>query len=155
MNKQTLISVVVIGLAVIVGLIILQSASNKAANRPGEYDTLASCIAESGATFYGAFWCPHCNNQKKAFGKSEKLLPYTECSTPDGNGQTPACIEAGVESYPTWVLADGTRLAGTQTVQNLAMATGCEWALEEGMEDIEVVQIEIDGENSSEIITTE
>lgn len=125
MNKQTIISMVVIGVAVIIGLIILQSASNKAASRPGEYDSLASCIAESGATFYGAFWCPHCNNQKKAFGKSEALLPYVECSTPDGNGQTQACIEAGVESYPTWVLADGTRLSGTQSVEDLARVTEC------------------------------
>jgi hypothetical protein len=138
MNKQTLISVVVIGLAVIVGLIILQSASNKSANRPGEYDTLASCIAESGATFYGAFWCPHCNNQKKAFGKSEKFLPYVECSTPDGNGQTQVCIENEIQSYPTWILADGTRLAGTQSVEGLAAATGCEAFLEGNTEEMEL-----------------
>jgi len=36
----------------------------------GTYDTLAQCIADSGAKFYGAFWCPHCQNQKQAFGSA-------------------------------------------------------------------------------------
>jgi len=141
MNKQTIILMVGIGVAVIIGLVILQSASNKAANRPGEYDTLASCLGEVGATFYGAFWCPHCNNQKKAFGKSEKLLPYTECSTPNGQGQTEACIGAGIESYPTWVLADGTRLNGVQTPETLAFVTGCEWALPKNATEIELEDV--------------
>jgi thiol-disulfide isomerase/thioredoxin len=43
---------------------------------PGKYDALASCLKEKGAVFYGAFWCPHCQNQKAMFGKSAKLLPY-------------------------------------------------------------------------------
>src|ERR1700685_2890359 len=28
------------------------------------YDALAKCIAETSTTFYGAFWCPHCAEQK-------------------------------------------------------------------------------------------
>ncbi|MBI2035942.1 MAG: hypothetical protein HYT12_04685 [Candidatus Liptonbacteria bacterium] len=47
---------------------------------PGEYDDFALCLKEKGVVFYGAFWCPHCQNQKKLFGKSQKLLPYLECS---------------------------------------------------------------------------
>lgn len=131
MNKQTLISVGVIVVAVIAGLVILQSASKKAAGEPGQYNALASCIAESGATFYGAFWCPHCNNQKKAFKDSVDLLPYKECSTPDGQGQTQVCIDAQIESYPTWVFADGSRLTGEQDLQTLAEKTGCEATLPE------------------------
>lgn len=126
MNKQTLTSIIVIAVALIGGLIILQSASNKEANEPGQYDALASCIAESSATFYGAFWCPHCNNQKKAFGKSEKLLPYIECSTPSGDGQTQVCIDAEIQSYPTWKFADGTILTGEVSLSDLATKTGCE-----------------------------
>lgn len=153
MNKNTIISIIIIVVAVIAGLIILQSASNKAANRPGEYDALANHLTESGAMFYGAFWCPHCNNQKQAFGRSAKLLPYTECSTPDGNGQTDVCIEMRIESYPTWILADGTRLSGVQTPEYLAEVTGFD------MTDIEItdeeIEIEIDGETSSPAIITE
>lgn len=96
------------------------------AQKPGEYDTLAQCIADSGATFYGAFWCPHCKEQKEMFGPSEEYLPYVECSLPSGNGQTQECIDAGIETYPTWELAGGERLRGTQTLEVLAEKTSCE-----------------------------
>lgn len=141
MNKQTLISVIVIAVAVIIGLVILQRASIKEAGKPGQYDALASCLGEAGATFYGAFWCPHCNNQKKAFGKSEKLLPYVECSTPDGNAQTQVCIDNQIQSYPTWIFADGTKLSGTQDMETLASATGCEAFLPENMVEVELQDI--------------
>ncbi|HEX8591379.1 MAG TPA: hypothetical protein VF696_01335, partial [Candidatus Paceibacterota bacterium] len=72
------------------------------AQKPGIYDTFATCLKDSGATFYGAFWCPHCQEQKRMFGKSAKLLPYVECSEPNGRAQTQVCIDAKVESYPTW-----------------------------------------------------
>ncbi len=129
MNKQTLISVIVISVAAIIGLVILQQSSNKEAGKPGQYNSLATCLGEAGAKFYGAFWCPHCNNQKKAFGKSSELLPYVECSTPDGKGQTQVCLDNQIQSYPTWIFADGTRLTGEQTPQALAEKTACEATL--------------------------
>ena len=91
----------------------------------GKYDTFASCIASSGATFYGAFWCPHCAAQKALFGNSVHLLPYHECSTADGNSQLQSCTDAGVQGYPTWVFKDGSRLSGEQSLQTLATKTGC------------------------------
>lgn len=92
---------------------------------PGKYDTLATCIKDSGATFYGAFWCPHCQATKQMFGKSERLLPYVECSAPDGKSQLPVCKEAGVSGYPTWVFADGSQLSGQQSLEVLAEKTQC------------------------------
>lgn len=94
--------------------------------KPSPYIELAQCIADSGATFYGAFWCPHCAEQKALFGSSHEFLPYVECSTPDRQNQTEVCIEAGIESYPTWDLADGTRIGGVQTREQLAELTGCQ-----------------------------
>lgn len=126
MNKNTLISIGVIVVVVIAGLAILQSVSNKTAGNPNQHDALASCIAESGAKFYGAFWCPHCNNQKKMFGDSQKLLPYIECSTPDGKGQTQVCIDQGIQSYPTWIFADGSKLTGEIDLSTLAQKTSCD-----------------------------
>lgn len=93
---------------------------------PGAYDGFAQCIADSGATFYGAFWCPHCQAQKAAFGKSAKLLPYKECSTPDGQGRMQVCIDEKVESYPTWKFADGSVLTGEQSLDILAEKTSCD-----------------------------
>ncbi len=94
-------------------------------NRPGKYDTFASCIAESKAQFFGAFWCPHCISQKTLFGKSAKNLPYVECSTPNGQGQTKACADAKIQGYPTWQFADGSRKSGELSLVELASSTSC------------------------------
>lgn len=93
--------------------------------QPGTLDGFAQCLSDKQATFYGAFWCPNCANQKALFGRSAKLLPYVECSTPDGKSQLDACKEAGVEQYPTWEFADDSRLTGTQSLTTLAEKTGC------------------------------
>lgn len=94
--------------------------------QPGQYDEFAQCIADTDTTFYGAFWCPHCEDQKQLFGNSAKLLPYVECSTADRQGQTQACIDAGIEGYPTWDFPNGERQRGVLSFQQLAEQTGCE-----------------------------
>lgn len=96
------------------------------ANQPGPLDAFAQCLKDEGATFFGAFWCPHCQEQKRMFGNSEKLLPYTECSLPDGQGQTQECIDEEIKTYPTWEFADGERLLGVVELERLAEKTGCE-----------------------------
>jgi len=93
--------------------------------QPGKYDGFAQCLADEGAIFYGAFWCPHCQEQKAMFGNSEDLLPYQECSTPSGQDQLAVCDEAGVTGYPTWKFANGTTLSGTQTLATLSAQTNC------------------------------
>lgn len=94
-------------------------------NRPAPLDGFARCLEEKGAEFYGAFWCPHCQRQKQLFGRSERLLPYIECSTPDGRGQLPVCKDKGIEGYPTWEFADGSRQSGELTLQELSEKSGC------------------------------
>lgn len=94
-------------------------------SQPGQYDSFAQCVADSGATFYGAFWCPHCQDQKEMFGNSERLLPYVECSTPDGQNQTQECRDAEVTGYPTWDMPNGERLNGVQSFEKISAATGC------------------------------
>lgn len=93
--------------------------------KPGQYDQFATCIKDSGTTFFGAFWCPHCRNQKALFGSSAKLLPYKECSTPDGKGQLTVCNDAGIESYPTWQFPDGSRRSGEVSLEDLSELTNC------------------------------
>ena len=124
MNKNiNLIIIVVVVLVVASG--IWYVASNKGAVEPGKYDTFAVCLKDKGAVFYGAFWCPHCQNQKKLFGSSQSLLPYVECSTPDGKAMLQACKDKKVESYPTWEFADASRLTGEIPLSTLAEKTGC------------------------------
>lgn len=92
---------------------------------PGQYDTFAQCLTEKKVVFYGAFWCSHCQSQKKLFGSSIKFVDYVECSTPDGRGQLQICKDRKIESYPTWEFADGSRLTGEISLQQLADKTSC------------------------------
>ena len=94
-------------------------------NAPSKYDAFAQCLTSSGAKMYGAFWCPHCKDQKAEFGTSWKYANYVECSTPDGQAQTQACIDAGVQTYPTWEFKNGSRNEGVLTLEQLSKATNC------------------------------
>lgn len=93
--------------------------------KPGRLDSFATCIKESGALFYGAFWCPHCQNQKALFGSSARLLPYVECSTPDGESQLQVCKDAGVTGYPTWKFGTSTIETGEVSLSRLSELTSC------------------------------
>lgn len=89
-----------------------------------KYDSFAQCLTQQGAKMYGAWWCPHCLDQKDEFSSSWKHVTYVECST-SSRGQTPACQQAGIMSYPTWEFADGSRIEGTLTFHELSLKTGC------------------------------
>jgi len=98
---------------------------------PGKLDSFAQCLKSSGTVYYGAFWCPHCQATNKMFGKSKALLPYVECSTPDGKGQTQICKDKNITGYPTWVFppigtaTSTTILTGERTLEELATASTC------------------------------
>ena len=113
---------VTIGAVVIIGGVWFLIKANSG---PSKYDDFAKCLKDKGAVFYGAFWCPHCQNQKKMFGSSEKFLPYVECSTPDGRSQLPVCNEKQITGYPTWKFADGSRESGEVPLETLSKKTDC------------------------------
>jgi thiol-disulfide isomerase/thioredoxin len=125
MKNKNIIYIVSLIVAAVALAGILSFFNEKVDTGPGQYDTLATCMQEKGIKFYGAFWCPHCREQKKLFGNSAKLLPYVECSTPDASGQTQICIDKKIESYPTWEFADGTRQSGAILPADLATKTQC------------------------------
>lgn len=86
----------------------------------GKYDTFAKCLTAKGAIMYGANWCSHCQNEKKAFGESFKFINYVEC--PQNPKQ---CLDAGVNGYPTWIFSNGKKLVGEQGLKKLSQASGC------------------------------
>lgn len=94
--------------------------------KAGIYGGFAQCVADSGAVFYGASWCPYCIEQKRLVGDAHRALPYVECSTSDRQGQTELCSNENIESYPTWEFADESRLTGLVPLETLAEKTGCE-----------------------------
>lgn len=100
--------------------------SSKGSGKTKDYGEFAQCLKDKGLVFYGAFWCPHCQSQKKAFGDAAKILPYVECSTPDGQGQLDVCKEKGINSYPTWTFPDGTKLEGEITFETLSQKSSCQ-----------------------------
>ena len=84
---------------------------------------LADRLRESGAVMYGAYWCPHCQQQKQAFGAAASRLPYVECD-PRGAGANPAaCQAAGVRAFPTWVI-NGQTIEGAISPVDLARLSG-------------------------------
>jgi uncharacterized membrane protein len=86
---------------------------------------LAEHLTDEGALFYGASWCPHCQEQKRLFGTSARRLPYVECSPAGPNApQAPSCNIAGVQSYPTWVIKGRTIVGQVLTLAQLADASG-------------------------------
>ncbi|MFZ1019543.1 MAG: hypothetical protein WAN61_00930 [Minisyncoccia bacterium] len=131
MNNQVKIFILIIGLLILgtIAAVLLQSNSSNAPAGPGKYDGFAQCLVSKGAKFYGAFWCPHCQAQEKDFQMTRQALEtaglYAECSTPDASGQTQICIDKKIQSYPTWIFADGSQLTGEIPLQQLADKTGC------------------------------
>lgn len=123
-NVKIFLSVIGVLFLGVVVTVLVRSGGTKPTG-PGKYDEFATCLKDKGAVFYGAFWCPHCQAQKKMFGSSAKLLPYEECSTANGQGQLQICIDKKVNSYPTWEFADGSRLNGEISFTELAEKTSC------------------------------
>ena len=123
-NKNIFLLIVGILVLGTVATVFFNSATLPAG--PGKYDAFAQCLKDKGALFYGAFWCPHCQTQKKMFGSSVKFLPYVECSTADGSAQLRECAEKKIEVYPTWVFKDGSRLTGEIPLKQLAEKTSCQ-----------------------------
>jgi len=123
-----LVSVVLFG--VIVGLVFL-SKNSPTSNL--DYSNFIQCLADSGAKFYGASWCPHCANQKAMFGNQSGILEekgvYVECSVNGGNEQNQTCNDAKIESYPTWDI-NGQRQTGEIPLETLASLTQCELPVE-------------------------
>jgi Zn ribbon nucleic-acid-binding protein len=112
-----------IGLATIVLIVLIfYFASTKAS----PYDEFAKCITNNGTKMYGAYWCPHCQAQKKLFGSSWKLVNYVECATSGSNQQKEVCNTAGIKGYPTWVFSDGKQISGELSLQQLSTFTSCE-----------------------------
>jgi hypothetical protein len=85
---------------------------------------LAIHLTQTGAKMYGAFWCPHCQEQKAYFGASANRLPYIECS-PSGQNSPPApvCTAERITTYPTWMI-NGKRIEEVLTLKRLAEESG-------------------------------
>lgn len=121
MRKPLIILVIVAAVAIGGGIWLY-----RATNAPTPLDGFAACLKEKGVAMYGTYWCAYCKVQKEKFGRAFEKAKYIGCAMP-GNprSQAPVCREAGVQSYPTWMFADGSRLVGVQELADLAEKSGC------------------------------
>ena len=89
-------------------------------------DNFAQCLSSKGLQMYGAWWCPHCAEQKESFGYAFQYVKYTECGI---EGQTHSvneqCKKSGIQHFPTWQFGDGHREEGVLPLSDLAVKSGC------------------------------
>ncbi len=92
-----------------------------------KHDALAHCLADRGVKMYGAWWCPHCIEQKEKFAASFEYIPYVECGIKGKTqGQSEACRNEHVDHYPTWQFPPtGERVERVFTLTELSDRTGC------------------------------
>ena len=93
----------------------------------GAYDSLAHCLTEKGAVFYGSFQCSHCKTQKELFGDSMRYVNYVECGPLGAPPTNKECIQSGIRAYPTWII-DGKKYEGVQSLDKLSELTSCKIA---------------------------
>ena len=139
---QLVMSGIVVGMVTIIGTLgvyanvndpnqpaaeVAGNAGPPVTNTSGQAEiALARHLDDIGAKMYGAYWCPHCHDQKELFGQeAAAIFPYVECA-PDGqNPQTSLCqsLSDQVTGYPTWEI-NGQYYPGTRSLQELAQLSG-------------------------------
>ena len=120
--KKVILPVLISALVVVVLFFIFRPEKLVA-----DLGAFAQCLAGKGAVMYGVYWCPHCQNEKDAFGDSFRFVPYVECTD-----EPQKCLDAGIRGYPTWIFPaspaggpDGRRFEGEQGIEKLSRESGC------------------------------
>ena len=93
--------------------------------RTSHLKAFTQCLADKHAKMYGAFWCPHCAEQKELLGSSFSKVPYVECGVPGTHDESAACLQIGVKRFPTWEFDGGERKEGTLPLKVLSEKAGC------------------------------
>lgn len=113
--------------AIALGVLHLYYSGMFAPREGPRLQALASHLRDSGARFYGAYWCGSCEEQKRLFGSSAQHLPYIECTPSGRHGMlAPACISARINSYPTWIIR-GERYPTLLSTEELARLSRFKW----------------------------
>jgi len=96
------------------------NASFVGAQESSKSEAYAQCLKEKGLTMYGAYWCPHCKDQKERFGEYlNEYISYVECTQ-----ERKLCRKKGIQGYPTLLLNDGEEIQ-QGTLEEVAREAGC------------------------------
>ncbi|MGC2194694.1 MAG: hypothetical protein WA628_08460 [Terriglobales bacterium] len=95
--------------------------------RAHQYDKFAQCLTQRDVKMYGAYWCPHCSEQKAMFDAAFKYVTYIECGVPGTTSKVQqVCTDAGIKHFPTWQFPPmGERVEGAILLPDLSLRTGC------------------------------
>ncbi|MBU6228754.1 MAG: hypothetical protein KGQ93_03565 [Cyanobacteria bacterium REEB459] len=112
------------GAFLVVGLVNTCSPDQPQASSTLSYEAqLAQHLTATGSLMYGAYWCPHCADQKALFGDAANQIPYVECAVDGENAQSQRCRQRGIKGYPTWDIG-GQLYPGVASLDQLATLSG-------------------------------
>lgn len=95
------------------------ASSDTSAESTSAQQELANHLNDVNATMYGAYWCPHCTDQKAMFGEAVSTINYVECDPEGENAQPQMCTDKGIEGFPTWEI-NGELYPGVHSLEQLA-----------------------------------
>jgi len=112
--------------AIAAGIVVLLAAAWAAGwyHRNHRYDAMAKCMASKQVKMYGAYWCPHCADQKEILGESYRFV-YVECGVPGSHAESEQCSAQGVKVFPTWRFQNSALTPGVFSAEELGDKTGC------------------------------
>ena len=120
-NKKYLIAIIVVLLiAAAAGVYFLFFAPKENPVTVSKLTEFAKCLSKNQVVMYGAYWCPHCQQQKKDFGDAFKYVKYVECTENEK-----LCLSKKVDGYPTWTFKNGDRIRGEASFTDLAKKSSC------------------------------
>ena len=93
--------------------------------RVSNLNAFAQCLSAKQIKMYGAYWCPHCADQKELFGSSFEYVAYVECGIKGSRAESPDCMQAGIKHFPMWQFSDGERKDGMMQLKALSEKSGC------------------------------
>jgi len=110
---------IILGLLVLLAFVVGCSSSADVVVDTENYDEFAKWLTDEGIVMVGAEWCGYCNQEKEEFGDSFQYVTFI-----DAVYEPELASSYGVAGYPTWVLADGTQIAGYRSIETLMEETG-------------------------------
>jgi hypothetical protein len=118
-GKKIVVVILIVAVGLLIAMILYRQSHR--------YDAFAKCLKDRHVLMYGAYWCPHCAEQKEKFGASFKYAPYVECGIPGNTrGEQQVCKDAGIQHFPTWQFPPvGERVERVLSLDDLSDRTGC------------------------------
>ena len=122
-SRKEAVRDVLVGLVIVAAVIVAYFIGRH--RRASHLNAFAQCLSSRQIKMYGAYWCPHCADQKQIFGESFHIVQYVECGVPGSRAEAPECLQAGVKRFPTWQFPDGERREGMMQLKALSEKSGC------------------------------